>query len=77
MICSLTEVVVEKPKVNKTEKIKITRKKDEKVVRVVKEMKKVVVKMLGDDEWQIKEELVLKEGKVYVLKNKKLRVKII
>ena len=40
-------------------------------------MKKVVVKMLGDDEWQIKEELVLKEGKVYVLKNKKLRVKII
>jgi len=40
-------------------------------------MKKVVVKMLEGDEWQIKEELVLKEEKVYVLKDKKLRVEII
>jgi len=40
-------------------------------------MKKVVVKMLGGDEWQIKEKLVLKEEKVYVLKDKKLRVEII
>ena len=32
---------------------------------------------MRDDEWQINRELVLKEGKVYVLKNKELRVVII
>ena len=40
-------------------------------------MKKVVVKMLGGDEWQIKKELVLKKEKVYMLKDKKSRVEII
>jgi len=44
---------------------------------VVEEIKKAGVKMLRDEEWQIKEELVLKEGRVYVLKDKKLRVEII
>jgi len=33
--------------------------------------------VLRDDKWQVEEELVLKEEKVYVLKDKKLRVKII
>ena len=40
-------------------------------------MKKAKVKILRGDEWQIEEDLVLKEGKVYVLKDEKLRVKII
>ena len=40
-------------------------------------MKKAEVKMLRDEEWQIEEGLVLKEGRVYVLKNEKLRVEII
>jgi len=39
-------------------------------------MKKVMVKALRDDEWEI-EYLVLKEGKVYVPKNKELRLKVI
>ena len=29
------------------------------------------------DEWQVEEDLVLKKGKVYVLKDKKLKVEII
>jgi len=33
--------------------------------------------MLKRNEWQIKEELVLKKEKVYIPKNKELRIKII
>ncbi len=40
-------------------------------------MKKVGVKTLRDEEWQIEEGLVLKEGRVYVPKDEKLRVEII
>ena len=58
-------------------KIKKVRDKDEKVIKIVEEMKKVEVKTLRNKEWQIEEGLVLKEGRVYVLKNEKLRVEII
>ena len=34
-------------------------------------MKNIEVKMLRDNEWQIEERLILKEGKVYILKSKK------
>ena len=40
-------------------------------------MKKAGVKMLQGEEWQIEGKLVLKEGKVYMLKDKELRVEII
>jgi len=40
-------------------------------------MKKTGGKTLRGEEWQIKGELVLKKGKVYVLKDEKLRVEII
>ena len=40
-------------------------------------MKKAEVKVLQGNEWQIKRELVLKEEKIYMPKNKKLRVEII
>ena len=40
-------------------------------------MKKTKVKMLRDNEWQIERDLVLKEGKIYMPRNKKLRVEII
>ena len=42
----MQEVVVEEPEVELLEKIKKARSKDEKVVRVVEEMKKVRVKEL-------------------------------
>jgi len=40
-------------------------------------MKKAKVKELRESEWQIEEELVLKEEKVYVPKDEKLRAEII
>ena len=76
-IHSLEEVVIEGPEVDIVEKIKKARGKDEEVVRIVEEMKKVRVKELRGEEWKIKAELVLKEGKIYVPKNVKLRSEII
>ena len=58
-------------------KIKEARDKDEEVIKAVEKMKKAGVKTLRDEEWQIEKGLVLKEGRVYVLKDKKLRVEII
>jgi len=46
--------------------------KNNKIVKVVEEMKEIEVKMLRNNEWQIENELVLKEIKVYVLKNEHL-----
>ena len=58
-------------------KIKEARDKDEEVIKVVEEMKKAEVKMLRDKKQQIKKGLVLKEGKVYIPKDEKLRIEII
>ena len=71
-ICSLAEVVIEGPEVDILEKIKISRKKNKEVVRVIEEMKKAEVKVLWGDEWQIERDLVLKERKVYVMKSETL-----
>ena len=48
-ICSLIKVVIEEPEVDIVEKIKKTRSKDKKVVRVVDKMKKAKVKVLQED----------------------------
>ena len=40
-------------------------------------MKKAGVEVLRDDKWWVKEELVLKEEKLYVLKSEELRTEII
>ena len=58
-------------------KIKKARDKNEKVIKAVEKIKKVGVKMLRNEEWQVEEELVLKEERVYVPKDEKLRVEII
>ena len=71
------EQLIEGPEEEIVKRIKEARDKDEKVIKVVEEMKKGEVKMLRDKEWQIKKGLVLKEGRVYVPKDKKLRVEII
>ena len=47
------EVVIEGLEVDIIEKIKITRSKNEEVVRVVEEIKKVEIKVLWGDELQI------------------------
>ena len=59
------------------EKIKKSEVKDDKVVKVVKKIKKAEVKVLRNNEWQVEDDLVLKEVKVYVLKDKELRLEII
>jgi len=76
-ICSMYEVVVEGPEVELVEKIKKARSKDEDVVRVVEKMKKAGVKKLRRNEWKIEGELVLKEGKMYIPKDEKLRAEVI
>jgi len=76
-IRSMYEVVVEGPEVDLVEKIKKARSKDEDVIRVVEEIKKAGVKELRGNKWRIEEDLVLKEGKVYVLKDEELRAEVI
>ena len=70
-------VIIKGPEVDIVEKIKKARCKDKKIVRVVEEMKETGVKVLRGEEWQLEGDLVLKEGKMYVLKNEELRVEII
>ena len=76
-IHSIYEVVVERLEVDLLKKIKKARSKDEDVVRVVEEMKKVGVRELRRDKWKLEEDLVLKEGKVYMPKDEELRVEVI
>ena len=71
------ERLIERPEEEIMKRIKETRDKNEEVIKMVEEMKKAGVKMLRDEEWQIEEGLVLKEGRVYVPKDEKLRVEII
>jgi len=71
------EQLVEGPEEEIVKKIKEARDKDKEVIKAVKKMKKAGVKMLRNEEWQIEEGLVLKEGRVYIPKNEKLRVEII
>ena len=59
------EQLVEGSEEKIVKKIKEARNKDKEVIKAVEEMKKVGVKMLRNEEWQIEEELVLKEGRVY------------
>jgi len=65
------EQLIEGPEQEIVKKIKEARDKDEEVIKAVEEMKKTGVKMLRE------EKLVLKERRVYVPKDKKLRVEII
>jgi len=69
--------LIEGPEEEIVKRIKEVRDKDEEVIKVVEEMKNAGVKMLRNEEWQIEEGLVLKEERVYVPKDEKLRVEII
>ena len=40
-------------------------------------MKKIGVKILQEEEWQIEGELLLKKEKIYIPKNEELRVEVI
>ena len=71
------QLLVEEAKEEIIEKIKKLEARDDKVVKVVKKIKKAEVKVLRNDKQQIKDELVLKKEKIYVLKNKSLMLEII
>ena len=53
-------------------KICESKAQDEQVVKAIEAMKKAGVKTLNGREWEIKQDLVLWRGKVYVPKNDKL-----
>ena len=71
------EQLVEELEKDIVKKIKEARDKNEKVIKAVEEIKKAGVKTLRDEEWQIEEGLMLKEARIYVPKDEKLRVEII
>ena len=58
------EIIVEKG--NLRERIKKVQEGDERVVKTVEELKKAGVKMLRDEEWEIENRVVLKEGRIYM-----------
>ena len=71
------EQLIEEPEEEIVKKIKEARDKNEKVIKVVEEIKKAGVKTLRNEEWQIEEGLVLKKERIYVPKDEKLRIEII
>jgi len=71
------QLLIEGAKEEIIEKIKKSEAKDDEVIKVVEEMKKAGVKVLRNMEWQIENDLVLKERKIYVLRDEKLRLEII
>ena len=76
-IRNMYKVMVEGLEVDLLEKIKKARSKDEDVIKIVEEMKKVEVRKLQENEWKIKEDLVLKKRKVYMPKDEELRAEVI
>jgi len=58
------ETVIEEGDLKK--RIKRAQEGDKKVVKAVEEPKKAGVKTLRNKEWEIEDEVVLKEGRIYV-----------
>ena len=58
------------------ERIREAQEKDERVVKVVEELKRSGIKSIKDEEWSIEDVLVLKEEKIYVPEGA-LRVEVI
>jgi len=71
----IVEVIVDG--VDLLEEVRKSKVKDNEIVKAVEEMKRAGVKMLRNEEWREVDGVMYKEGKVYVPKDDKLRVKII
>jgi len=71
----VVEIIVDR--VDLLEEVRKSKVKDDKVVKVVEEMKRAGVKMLREKEWREVDGVMYKEGKVYVPKDKKLRAEIV
>ena len=51
---------------NLKERIRRVQEEDEKVVKIVEELKRAGIKTLKNEEWEIEDRLVMKEGRIYV-----------
>ena len=71
----VTEVIIEE--VDLLDKVQKCEARDDKVVKAVEEMKRAGVKMLRDEKWHQEDGLMLKEEKVYIPKDEKLRAEVI
>jgi len=71
----VVEIIVDG--VDLLEEVRKSKVKDDEVVKAVEEMKRAGVKMLRDEEWREVDNIMYKEGKVYVPKDEKLRAEII
>jgi len=71
----VAEVIIDG--VDLLEKIRGSETKDDEVIKAVEKMKWAGVKMLRDEEWREENGLMLRDGKVYVPKDEKLRVEVI
>jgi len=69
------EIIVDR--VDLLEEVRKSKVKNDEVVKAVEEMKQAGVKMLRDEEWREVDNIMYKEGKVYVPKDEKLRAEII
>jgi len=74
-IVQLEEVIINR--VGILDKIRKSKALDNKVVKIVEEIKKAKVKVLRDKEWREEDRLMLKDGKVYVPRDKELRAEVI
>jgi len=71
----IAEVIIEG--VDLLDKVRKCKARDDEVIKAVEEMKRAGVKILRDKEWHQEDGLMLKERKVYVSKDKKLRAEVI
>jgi len=60
----VVEIIVDR--VDLLEKVRKSKVKDDEVVKAVEKMKQAGVKMLRDEEWREVDDIMYKEGKVYV-----------
>jgi len=60
------ETIIEEE--NLKERIRKAQEGDEKVVKAVEELKKAGIKILKDEEWEVEDGIVIKEGRIYVPK---------
>jgi len=72
---AVEEVVIEG--VDILDRIKRSKAVDNEIVKVVEEMKKANIKVLRNEEQREENGLILKNGKVYVLKDEELRAEVI
>jgi len=71
----VTEIMIET--MDLLEKIKKLNAKDNEIIKVVEEIKQAEVKILRNEEWQEENRLILRNRKIYVLKDEKLRAEVI